>query len=226
MVSKRRPSPSPSGTALPVEIFSVQPGTATFYRFLDNLQGLNTHWNGKRTVPCDGEGTCPASLHRGRTIFKAYAPAELWKPAERHWLPGVLEATEALEEQLRGRQLRGEVWMLKRGGEGRKDDPVFGVYSETYNGENLRPAFDIVPVLLRFYHVPRLVLGVENALPAKLLLDPAQGDQPKLPFILEPSDPPRPDQEEIDRLKALSGKMAERFKATAQADTAARNGKH
>jgi len=226
MARKQRPSPSPSGTGHPVEVFSVEPGTATFYRFLADLQGLHTHWNGKRTVPCDGEGDCPASLHRTRIIFKAYAPAELWKPAERHWLPGVLEATEALEEQLRGRHLRGEVWMLKRGGDGRKSDPVFGVYSETFAEERLRPAFDIRPVLLRFYHVSHLVLGVENLLPAKLLLDPSHGDQPKLPLVLEPTEPPEPSKEEMERLKTLAGKMSERFRATARPDTAESNGRH
>jgi len=225
MATNRGPAGSPSPKAQPVEIFSVQPGQGAYYRFLGDLLGLNTHWTGKRTVPCDGEGTCQQALHRLRLIFKAYAPVEKWVPANQHWLPGVLEATEHLEEQLRSRQLRGEVWNLSRGKTGGKSDPVVGVYSETFNEERLRPAFDILPVLLRFYHVPTLVLGVQNRLTPKVLLEPTHGDQPKLPFCLEPDAPPMPDEKELKRMREEVGSMRQRFNDTAKQPNHTSNGK-
>jgi hypothetical protein len=214
MATKRGPSDPPAGKGQPVEVFSVQPGSPAFYRFLGDLIGLNTHWNGKRTVPCDGEGRCPSGLHRTRLIFKAYAPAELWVPAAKHWIPGVMEATEHLEELLRGRPLRGEVWLLSRAGQGRKNDPVAGVYCETFNGDALRLAFDILPVLLRFYHVRELVLGVENTLPPKILLEASVGNAPTLPFSLEPTAPPAATQEQIEQIRAMAGQLGKRFSST------------
>lgn len=214
MASESRPSRTPSKQPRPVEVFSVEGGVPQFFRFLNDLVGLNTHWTGKRTEPCEGEGTCPSGRHKHRIIYKAYAPAERWVPAEKHWLPGVIEATEHLEEILRGRRLRGEVWLLSRGGNGGKREPVEGLYCETFAEEKLRPAFDIKPVLLRFYHVRDLLLGVSNPLPAKLLLDPSESNAPTLPFTVEPQLPPQPDQKVIDRWREMVGKSRKASSST------------
>jgi hypothetical protein len=93
--------------------------------------------------------------------------------------------------------MRGEVWCLTRSQEGRKPGPATGVFCERHGEEILPPAFDMLPVLLRFYHATSLVLGVSNPLPAKLVLPATAGPAPKLPAGLVPEQTERATPEQL-----------------------------
>jgi hypothetical protein len=140
---------------------------------------LLTHWHTKQTIACLGENRCPPAVHRSQSVWKGYAPAEIWEGSEELYIPCVMEVTEALDHMLSGRKLRGEVWMLSRP-EGGKKSPVVGVYSQTDQESWLRPAFSILPVLERVYHRAALVVGVANPVPRPVFLEPCEGVQPKL----------------------------------------------
>jgi len=99
----------------PVRVVSVPIEIPLVVRFLGPVMGLETHWKSSRTIPCPGVDTCPPALHRLGTIWRGYSAAESWDDAAHVWRPSVLEVTECLEETLRGRDLRGEVWALHTG---------------------------------------------------------------------------------------------------------------
>lgn len=207
MSREQTPRAVPSAQAQPVRILSVHHDQPVAVRFLGPLLGLNTHWHSGRSIPCPGPADCPASIHRTRTVYKAYAPVESWDGACKVWRPSVLEATEHLEETLRGRQLRGQVWILSRASERGKTDPVIGIFCEELAESAVSKPFDIVPVLLRFFHVSTLNLGVANPLPPKLVLEAVAGAPPNLPQDLLPVEPVEPTAEERAKLREQLQKM-------------------
>lgn len=170
----------------PVRVLSVPADNPMCVRFLADVLGLDTHWKSGRTIPCSGVGECPVSLHRLGIIWRGYAPVEVWEPAPKLWRPFVLEVTESLEETLRGRQLRGEVWALSRSEDRGRSSPVIGVYCESLREAAVSPAFDVQPILLRLFHVSSLNLGSRNPLPPRLLLEAVPGEAPHLPPDLQP----------------------------------------
>lgn len=218
MAEKKGQGPSAS-TA--VQVVEVKPSVPITVRFLGPCQGLLTHWHAGRSHPCPGPGECPQAIHRARTVWRGYAPAEVWDESARLWRPGVQPITEALEEVLRGRTLRGEVWILARSQEGKKSGPLEGVYCERQQEECLSACFDILPVLLRFYHCSTLLLGVANPMPAKLTLEAAAGPAPRLPADMLPTEPPKPTEQQrrqfSEQIANLAGK-----RRTPRDDTAPR----
>lgn len=190
--------------AEPVRVLSVKTGFPMVVRFLDQIQGLDTHWKG-RTVPCDGPGECPATLHRTGVIWKGYAPVEVWEKDKELWRPWVLEVTSCLEERLRGRNIRGETWALERDDNGKgKRSVLVGVYCETVDPNDIRPTFEILPVLLRIYNCSSLRLGVKNLLPGKVMLSVTHGKPPALPKQFETPTEPSNDPAEVEKMaKAL-----------------------
>jgi hypothetical protein len=162
-------------------VLSVPEGIPLSCLFLAGYQGLDTHRKGRDTIPCDGPGECSHCKHKSGIIWKGYAPIHAWDQTSRLWHPFVLELTESLEEELRGRDLRGEVWSLWRCGKGLPNDPVTGLFAERRRENDVSPAFDIVPVLLRMYHVSSLRLGRPNSMPPKICLEAVAAPAPKLP---------------------------------------------
>ena len=81
--------------------------------FLADLVGHREHWTPKRTtVPCYGKLRKCNNCGRLPLRFYGYT-AVLWQdPRTGRLDPWVLQATASVEEQLRGRDLRGEVHLL------------------------------------------------------------------------------------------------------------------
>lgn len=193
----------------PVRIRSVAVNEVLAVRFLGPIHGLITHQHAGRSTPCLGLGDCPSTVHKQRMVFKAYGPAEIWDRNNDHWQPVVMEVTENLEEILRGRTLRGEVWLLARDGPGKPNDPVTGVYIEQAEATGLRPGFDVKPVLCRVFHCPDLKLGATNPMPPRLYLEPVHEPGPVLPEEFRPGGPrERTAKEE----QVITRKLADMFK--------------
>lgn len=96
-----------------VRILRVFPGDALTVRFLDGYSGFGTHFHGTRSYACLGGGLCLPNVHRSGTIWKGWAPVECWHlNPQPCWVPWVLEITEALEETLFKRSLRGKFGVL------------------------------------------------------------------------------------------------------------------
>jgi hypothetical protein len=178
----------------PVRIFSVPLNVLVYVRFLDAIRGLPTHFYSGRSVPCQGQECLPAA-HKGRQVWKFYGPGEVWEPGPKLWRPWVLEITENLEEQLRGLQLRGQVWALERSGKTPKKSVVTGMYCETLDERSVPRPFDVESVLMRFFRVATLNLGLPSPIPPRLLLSPREGKEPQLPGCV-PDLAPRPPTEE------------------------------
>jgi len=210
-----------SGSAPPsssrVEILRVNDNEHAVVRFLSGYEeyGLITHLVRRLPIPCPGAALCPSSYHSALTIWKGYAPVEMYLPAVQEWSPRVLEITEALEESLAGRELRGEVWHISRPRTKAKGNKVLGVYCETLGEEYLAKPFKCLPVLLRFYHVTSLVLGTPNPMPRTVILPNSKDVIPHLP---EDMLPPAPHEQTAEERKKVAeeirkagglGKMAQ-----------------
>jgi len=203
-----RQGSSAHGPNSSVQVLSVPDNLPIIVRFLGPVLGLETHWRSGRSIPCPGPGDCPSTIHRTGTIWKGYAPVEAWEPANRHWRSWVLEVTESLEEQLRGRDLRGEVWILSRIRKHGKADPINAVYSERFPEEKLSKCFEIHPVLIRLFHVSELRLGACNPLPPKVMIEPVKGDAPTLPPELVNVDEPA---DNAEKKRSLGEMIREKF---------------
>lgn len=197
MATSPRKSTGSRSSSSPVHVLSVPENIPVTVRFLAGYQGLDTHWRSGRTIPCPGPDECLSSMHKSGIIWKGYAPVEAWEELGRLWVPFVLEVTESLEEQLRGRDLRGEVWTLFRVQKNGRTDPVAGIYCERLAEGKLSPAFDVKPVLLRLFHVSELRLGRANPLPPKIMLEAVAGDAPNLPAELVEMSTPQNDPEKV-----------------------------
>lgn len=172
--------------------------------FCGPLAGLLVHRVQNRPVACPDPGSCPECKRRGRTLYYGYAAVRTWRPHRGDWAAAVLEATEHLEELLRGRTLRGELWLLARATDRKRTGPVGGVYLETRPEAEVPPPFDVRPALARLYHTTELALGVANPLPAKVLIPPAQLAPPPGAERFGLSEPPRPTEAHADALRRLA----------------------
>jgi hypothetical protein len=170
-----------------VRIFSVKPHQNAVIRFLGPIRGTLSHWVGKHAEHCQGPDDCPRAVHCKREIWKGYASAQLWAVNEKHWLPIVLEVTGNLEEQLRGREVRGECYLLSRAPDKGKVGAVSAVFVETF--ATVPAAFAIDAVLMRAFRVSKLFLDVPNSLPDRVRIAPTPGDAPTLPEVLAPTAP-------------------------------------
>jgi hypothetical protein len=104
-------------------------------------------------------------------------------------VPAVLEMTSSGEEFVRARDLRGETWHWSREGDGGKRAPVIGLFCERIEEALCRPTFDILPVLLRFFGVRAIRLGVPNPTPPRVVLESQAGLPPQLPLDIQPAAP-------------------------------------
>jgi hypothetical protein len=173
----QEPHSAPDRYAL--RVLRVDPGQSFKIRLVSQRYGgLLTHWVRGRSVLCDGN-ECPALQHRSGTYWKGYALVEQWHGVKALWCPSVLEITENLELDFRGRYKRGQVWLLQRAPQvGRHKTGVFGVLMFEGQQENLRVPFDFLPVLRNLYHVSTIVLDKDNPMPARILVEPVAGNPP------------------------------------------------
>lgn len=225
-MSSKQPRQGPqTGSAIVVRVWSIHREGPTVCRFLGPIRGLLIHYTKGESIPCPGADECPASTHRTKQVWRGYAAVEAWIVSAKHWLPTVLEVTANLEEQLRDRSLRGEVWYIKKRDKAEKSDPVDGVYCESLDPLSLAEAFDIVPVLERVYNVHRFKLDVVNPMPARILLEPVKDAPPNLPLQAKPAPASRPlPKEEREKLPRMS--EAFRAKLHETEEETSRNGTH
>lgn len=208
-----------------VRVLSVPLGAPVVVRFLGPVQGLLLHWHGGRSVPCQGQGDCPATIHRSRTLWRGYGPVEGWDEPWRLWRPAVLEVTEGLEEYLRGRTLRGEVWQLVRDGALGKRAPVEGVFCEALDDGKVSPWFDPLPVLQRFYHTTAISLGALNPLPPRTTLPAVGGAAPNLPEAIRPAPAEQVSSQRQRRIRDMVEEQ-ERERRRGQTGEPSSNGQH
>lgn len=209
-----------------VRVQGVKQGIDLYVVFAGPLEGLWTHYGKKGSIYCPGPHDCPVGTHRAPRIFKAYAPGRYFVLNGALWRPAVLEITEHLEEQLRGRDIRGEEWFLTRkpteGGSG----PVSGAYLGQRKEADLLEPFDIRPALCRCYHVPEIVLGAVNTLPPQVLLAPAAAAPPAALTLSTPPEPRRLPQTaaEVDELVRRAGGVPEAWRQRLSEEAGKRNG--
>jgi hypothetical protein len=174
------PRPRGGDAPRPVRILRVGEGESHLIRFLAGYAGCIIHYYNGAYVPCLGVVDCDPRIHRCRELWRGWAPAQTWEELSNLWWPVVLEITEALEEVLRGRQLRGEAWALTRPTVKKKGSPILGVFVDKLEGDKLPRPFDILPILQRAYHMPGIQLGIKNPTPPKLILGPSDLPPPEL----------------------------------------------
>lgn len=177
--SQREPAEQIAGKPIEVEVARIDPGSSHIFRILSaSYGGLFTHYKGFSRY-CPGEDFC--ELHRLERIWKGYAAAEWWLERERVWRPCVLEITECLELDMRGRFGRGQVWEVFKGQRTKRKSPKLeGKLHETVDSALLQPAFDIMPVLRKLYHVDAVDLSKKSPCAARVLAHDVPGDPPAI----------------------------------------------
>lgn len=187
-----------------VRVVSVQRGEGCVIVFVGSLDGCLSHWAQGRSWLCPGPELCPRALHAGKTLFKAFASVRIWAQSSGSWRPAVLEVTEHLEEQLRGRALPGEEWMLTRAGRGHKSDPVSGCLLGRREEPDLLVRFDHRPAVYRMYHTDQVRWGLCNPLQPRMHLPAIEAAGPTLPMVLEPAEAAGPSAEQLARIRELA----------------------
>jgi hypothetical protein len=104
----------------------------------------------------------------------------------------VIQATSNLEEQLRGRPIRGEVWELTRTWRKDKRGPVTGAYLLTLPEEELTPGRDVKPVLQRVFATEDVSLDQKNPNPPRVFDSEVRIENPALRKLVRPTSPPPP----------------------------------
>jgi hypothetical protein len=198
----------------PVRILKVPLGALVTVRFLGPIRGLPTHYFQRHTVPCRGDKECPPGPHKQRAVWKYYGAVEAWINDAACWRPAVIEATEHLEEVLHGRELRGEIWMLTRDGTSSKRSVMSGTFCQRLSDAQLSLEFDVEPILLRFFRVERLLLGLPSPVPPRVFLSDVPGKPPVIPEDLRPPTPAEA-AENRKAFKSLVGEFMKRGKLSA-----------
>lgn len=193
----------------PVRVLRIDQAAVTVVLFLGPLEGHLEHWTGKRSVPCLGEEECEKAVHRLRTVFYAYTPVGHFNPSTGNCEPAVFQLTASAEEDLRGRQLRGQIWSWSRDERRGKVGRVSGTFLEQRNPDQCPPAFPILSPLLRLFGVTRLKLGVRNPNPAPLVIESFDVEPFRLSRIeTEEAKPSRPSPAEVEAIREKLRKAA------------------
>lgn len=172
--------------------------------------GILAHWIGKRNKACPGLAECPATIHRIAPTWYGYAPVRLWDPGRGAWVGHVLEVTESLEEQLRGLDLVGSVWVLARAPGKKRGARVEGIFVERRSEPALLAHFDVRPAVQRLYHTSEIYFGVRNPTPPKVMIEVAECAGPNLPKDSGQASEPPVTPEQKARLAQLAGKRLHR----------------
>jgi hypothetical protein len=165
--------------AYPIRVLRVEPGGDFFVRTLAaEYGGLFYHWSRGRSEYCEGQ-SCPAALHHTKSCWKGYTPVEVWVASAKEWRMHVLEISEHLEHDLRGVFGRGQVWSVSRPAAAhKKNSPILGRLHEQLEPSTVPMAFDIVPTLLRMFHVTSIRLDHRNPLPMRSMATPSRDPGP------------------------------------------------
>jgi hypothetical protein len=143
------------------------------------LLGYMTHWRHGATRVCVGVPDCEPALHRIDPIWYGYLAVERWEEQLHLWLPCVLQVTESLELDFRGRLERGQHWTLAMSAVKKKGNPTRGQLDGRCDGDELPHPFDILPVLRALFHCPQLQPpSLPNPAPGRIALTPSTGAPP------------------------------------------------
>lgn len=196
---QRRADGAPGASMRTVRIERVKANTHRLVIFLAGYDGMLQHFKSRKegSFACPGVETCNPAVHRYRTLWKGYAPALVWVPADGVYIFGVVEITESLEHTLRGRALRGELWSLTRPQPTADPAPVLGSFVEAVSVE-LPPPFDIKPIVQNVYGAKSILWGIANPVSPPL----------EMPAVELP--PPLADQ--VHAIESEAPALAERLK--------------
>lgn len=173
-----KPPHAPQSAEFVLRVFRIEPGQVIQARTLSaRLDGLATHYVRGKSLWCNPE-RCDPALHKTPRYWKGYYAAEIWFQKPKLWAPYVIEVTEALELDFRGKFARGQIWQIERLPVTKQSKPpVTGVLLETRNPEKMPPAFDILPTVQRLYH-ETVTLGVKSWIPARTIVTCTKDDGP------------------------------------------------
>lgn len=171
---------------LPVHILSVPRTGYLLVVFAGPYRGANFHWKGVASVPCLPEPDCPVSLHRSGTTWKGFAPVRQWDHVLGVWTPWTMEITEALEEMLRGHDLRGQLWRLSRQRKKKGPGACQGVLEELRDDPELLVPFDIRQVVERRYRCGPITWDVPNPVKPKLKVEVVSSAPPNSLPVFDP----------------------------------------
>lgn len=199
-----------------LRILRVEPGDSHTIRTLSrHYGGCFTHYKG-RSHYCPGREEC--QYHKLDVQWKGYALVERWEGEGILWRPFVLEITEGLELDLRGKWDRGQVWEISRLPQVKagKATPVRGRRLEERDPDTFPPEFDFTAVLLHTYHVRQIRLDKENPLPPRILISSSTGAPPVDPR--RPAEKPRLSAAEIQAQLAAVKARGSSSAASAEAN--------
>lgn len=170
---------TPNGGSYVLRVLRIDPGQVMVVRSLDDeLSGLASHYVRGRSLWCE-PGNCPASLHKEPRYWKGYSPVEVWYEKPGVWAPFVLEVTEALELDFRGKWRRGQLWELERLPVTKQSKPpVTGTMIEERDPESFPPAFEIGPTVKRLYHA-EVTFGIKSWIPDRTIVSPTKDAGPR-----------------------------------------------
>jgi len=206
---RRRSADRPS-SHVPLDVITVPDDTVLYVRFLGPWDGILTHYGKRRPIACPGPDECDKPTHRGKGIWRGYAPVEYYRdrPYE-DWCAAVLQISERLVECLGTDELRGQVWELSRviGRYGKKE--CTGTRMEDVDPEGLRLDVSIYEVVERMYRPVEPLWGVKPYFKPVSTLAPTKGAPPRaLVERKEREGTARPaGAADMDRLRAARGGM-------------------
>lgn len=173
----------------------------------DRVGGTFGHYKG-RWQPCI-VGNCPAALHSTQRFWRGYIAAFVFSKAARRWEPCVLEVSESLELDMRGRYSPGQVWEISRAkGNGKKELPYVGRLCPKQPQLEATRAFDLVPILEAFYHCGPLDLSQASEQPSRTYLLPLPVGETVPDPTAPPSSTPATAEQREQLLKRLNGTLA------------------
>jgi hypothetical protein len=176
-----RPNGQPAASqSYRLDVLRIGAGEQVILRMLSpSYKGLFTHYVKRRSQYCEGR-ECNCQHSRIPRIWKGYLAAEQYQQKGNLWLPRILEVTEYLELDFRGRYKRGQVWQIQRNQEKKGEtNPVTGVLQEERDERTFPQPHAILDTLRHLYHDSGLQLICDNPMPGRTYVQASQGDPPR-----------------------------------------------
>lgn len=161
-----------------VRVLRLDPGeSATVFCLTDGIGpemnrvgGTFGHYFKGAWQPCIPE-ICPAAAHSQPRFWRGYVAAFRQDKASKCWVPCVLEVSESLELDMRGRYAAHQLWDISRAkASGKRKPPYVGRLHPRQGFLERTLCFDIRPVLEHFYHLTGLNLKQPSDQPDRVYL--------------------------------------------------------
>lgn len=136
------------------------------------VKGFITHFTKGQSQACRGE-ECGCQSSMVNSLWKGYHPVMRFDRQGNCWIPTVLEVTEALELDFRGKFFRGQEWELSRGIITKKRKPaIFGRLIGSRDLPEHCRAFDVSPAVFWIYHDRSLKINLSSPIPQRVMVEP------------------------------------------------------